>query len=201
MYAYNASNTGGHTKKARHLPCPMIASHRLLKQAPLQNTINAITLVMFSLGNVIGTEIFQPKDAPAYIPGKIAIMVLLTVQLFISFLLRWINLRLNVKKKAQLAEEKAKRGWTDEDLQKERERHAFLDLTDKQYVTGSFWASSGEALTGYAGISTSCTLGNVTNTNSRSLEVGAVIQVLMNLCWQLWLPRDIRLADIDAGPH
>ncbi|KAI1792940.1 MFS general substrate transporter [Ganoderma leucocontextum] len=113
VYAYNASNTSGHTKK---------------------NTINAITLVMFGIGNVIGTEIFQPKDAPAYIPGKIAIMVLLTVQLFVSFLLRWINLRFNAKKKARLEEEKAKRGWTDEDVQKERERHAFLDLTDKQNI-------------------------------------------------------------------
>ncbi|KAM5532434.1 hypothetical protein V8D89_013928 [Ganoderma adspersum] len=113
VYAYNASNTSGHTKK---------------------NTINAVTLVMFSIGNVIGTEIFQPKDAPAYIPGKIAIMVLLTVQLFVSFLLRWINLRFNVKKKARLEEEKDKRGWTDEDVQKERERHAFLDLTDKQNI-------------------------------------------------------------------
>ncbi|OCH93599.1 MFS general substrate transporter [Obba rivulosa] len=111
VYAYNASNTSGHTKK---------------------NTINAITLVSFALGNIIGTEIFQPKDAPAYIPGKIAIMVLLIVQLFVSFLLRWINLRLNVKKRAVLEEERARRGWTDADVQKERERHAFLDLTDKQ---------------------------------------------------------------------
>ncbi|OSC99140.1 MFS general substrate transporter [Trametes coccinea BRFM310] len=111
VYAYNASNTSGHTKK---------------------NTINAITLVSFGLGNIIGTEIFQPKDAPAYIPGKIAIMVLLTVQLFISLLLRFVNLRLNVKKKAALEELKAKHGWTDADLQRERERHAFMDLTDKQ---------------------------------------------------------------------
>lgn len=100
----------------------------------LQNTINAITLSTFSVGNIIGTEIFQPKDAPDYIPGKIAIMVLLTVQLFISFLLRWINQRLNIKKAQRLAEEKERRGWTDEDVQKERERHAFMDLTDKQYV-------------------------------------------------------------------
>lgn len=98
----------------------------------MQNTINAITLVSFALGNIIGTEIFQPKDAPAYIPGKIAIMVLLTVQLFVSFLLRWINLRLNEKKREALAKERARRGWTDADVQKERERHAFLDLTDKQ---------------------------------------------------------------------
>ena len=91
-----------------------------------------MTLVSFSLGNIIGTEIFQPKDAPAYIPGKIAILVLLTVQLFISFWLRWINIRLNKQRQAKLAEEKAKRGWTDADVQRERERHAFLDLTDKQ---------------------------------------------------------------------
>ncbi|PPQ69571.1 hypothetical protein CVT26_001573 [Gymnopilus dilepis] len=111
VYAYNASNTSGHTKKS---------------------TINAMTLVSFSVGNIIGTEIFQPKDAPAYIPGKIAIMVLLTVQLAISLLLRWINLRLNVKKQAQIAELKARRGWTDADIQRERERHAFADLTDKE---------------------------------------------------------------------
>lgn len=91
-----------------------------------------MTLATFSVGNIVGTEIFQPKDAPAYIPGKIAIMVLLTVQLGVSFLLRWINMRLNVERKAKLAAEQASRGWSDADLQKERERHAFADLTDKQ---------------------------------------------------------------------
>ena len=148
-----------------------------------QNTINAITLVMFSIGNVIGTEIFQPKDAPGYIPGKIAIMVLLTVQLFISFLLRWINLRFNVKKKARLEEEKAKRGWTDEDMQKERERHAFLDLTDKQYVTLPFCASYVERLIVYVGISFLCTLGNVLNA-----RLGAAIEVPMSCIVPMRLP-------------
>lgn len=113
VYAYNASNTSGHTKK---------------------NTINSLTMVAFGVGNIIGTEIFQPKDAPAYIPGKIAIMVLLTTQLFVSFLIRWINQRLNKKRKIALEEETARRGWSEEDVQKERERHAFLDLTDKQNI-------------------------------------------------------------------
>jgi ACS family allantoate permease-like MFS transporter len=113
VYAYNASNTSGHTKKL---------------------TINAMTLFSFSIGNIVGTEIFLPKDAPAYIPGKIAILVLLTVQIFICYLLRYINMCLNKKKALQLAEVKARRGWTDADVQRERERHAFLDLTDKQYV-------------------------------------------------------------------
>ncbi|KAI0269278.1 MFS general substrate transporter [Gloeopeniophorella convolvens] len=111
VYAYNASNTSGHTKKV---------------------TVNAMTLATFSVGNIIGTEIFLPKDAPDYIPGKIAIMTLLTSQLFICFLLRWINHRLNKKKQQRLEEEKQRHNWTDADVQKERERHAFLDLTDKQ---------------------------------------------------------------------
>ncbi|KAK0468298.1 MFS general substrate transporter [Desarmillaria tabescens] len=111
VYAYNASNTSGHTKKS---------------------TINAMTLASFSLGNIIGTEIFQDKDAPAYIPGKIAIMVLLTVQIFVCFWLRWIHFGLNKKKQVLIAAEKARKGWTDEDVQRERERHAFMDLTDKQ---------------------------------------------------------------------
>ncbi|KAF8885604.1 major facilitator superfamily domain-containing protein [Infundibulicybe gibba] len=111
IYAYNASNTSGHTKK---------------------NTVNAMTLVAFSFGNIIGAEIFQPGDAPDYIPGKIAVMVLLTVQLGISFLLRWVNMRLNIKKQAQIAEMKARHGWTDADVQREREKHAFADLTDKE---------------------------------------------------------------------
>ncbi|KAJ7179249.1 MFS general substrate transporter [Mycena filopes] len=114
VYAYNASNTyntAGHTKKS---------------------TINSSTLVSFAVGNIIGTQIFQPHDAPDYIPGKTAIMVLLTVQLGLSWLIRWINLRLNMKKRAKLAEIKAQNGWSDEDVQRERDKHAFADLTDKQ---------------------------------------------------------------------
>ncbi|THU90897.1 MFS general substrate transporter [Dendrothele bispora CBS 962.96] len=113
VYSWNASNISGHTKKS---------------------TVNALTMFIFGVGNIIGTEIFQPKDAPDYIPGKIAILTLMTVQLGVCLLLRWVNIRLNRQKRKRLEEEKAKRGWTDEDVQKERERHAFLDLTDKQNI-------------------------------------------------------------------
>lgn len=91
-----------------------------------------MTLVAFSIGNIIGAEIFQPKDAPDYIPGKIAIMILFSVQLAVSFLLRWINLRLNKKKTKVIEEIKRQRGWSDEDIQRERNKHAFADLTDKE---------------------------------------------------------------------
>jgi len=93
-----------------------------------------MTLVAFSIGNIIGTEIFLPKDAPAYIPGKTAIMVLLTIQIFVSFGLRYFNQRLNRQRLKKLEELIALNGWTDADVQKERERHGFMDLTDKEYV-------------------------------------------------------------------
>lgn len=110
---------------------PYFFRHRRLKHAA-KLTINALTLTFFCAGNIIGTEIFQPKDAPAYIPGKTAIMVLLTVQIGVAYLLRHINVRLNRKRQKAVEELKASRGWTDEDVQKERERRAFADLTDKQ---------------------------------------------------------------------
>ncbi|KAF9247192.1 MFS general substrate transporter [Melanogaster broomeanus] len=113
IYAYNASNTSGYTKKL---------------------TINALTLTFFCVGNIAGTEIFQPKDAPAYIPGKVAIMVLLTVQIGVAYLLRHINVRLNRTRHKALEELKASRGWTNDDVQHERERRAFADLTDKQNI-------------------------------------------------------------------
>ena len=93
-----------------------------------------MTLASFSVGNIVGTEIFLPKDAPAYIPGKTAILVLITIQLFVCYLLRYINVYKNKQKSIRLESERSRRGWTDADVQRERERHAFLDLTDKQCV-------------------------------------------------------------------
>lgn len=111
VYSYNASNIAGYTKKV---------------------TINAMTLFTFSLGNIIGTEIFQPKDAPSYIPGKVTVLVLWTVQLLLTLVLRTMNIRLNKKKAQELRRIQEERGWTDQELERERERHAFLDLTDKR---------------------------------------------------------------------
>ena len=111
IYAYNASNTSGHTKKS---------------------TANSMTLVAFSVGNIIGAEIFQPKDAPSYIPGKIAIMVLFSVQLAVVLLLRWINQRINKKKVAHIEVIKRRHDWTDEDIRRDKNKHAFADLTDKE---------------------------------------------------------------------
>jgi len=111
VYAWNASNTSGHTKKV---------------------TLNAVTLFAFAIGNIIGTEIFQTKDAPAYIPGKVAIIVLLSLTIVACVILRFINIALNRQKKRNIDETRAAKGWTDADFQREREKNAFLDMTDRE---------------------------------------------------------------------
>ncbi|KZW03974.1 MFS general substrate transporter [Exidia glandulosa HHB12029] len=119
VYAWNASNV-------RHLSSSRSASGVSIIFSDRRSYEEIVA------GNIVGTEIFQAKDAPDYIPGKIAILVLLTVQIFICFALRFLNIRLNKKKAAQLEAEKVKRGWTDDDIRRERERHAFVDMTDGQ---------------------------------------------------------------------
>ena len=111
VYAYNASNTSGHTKKV---------------------TVNAMTLATFCVANIVGTETFQPKDAPGYLPGKISILVLLSAEIFLCLFMRWYNLHLNKKKRKAIERLKATNGWSDADIERERERHAFMDMTDKQ---------------------------------------------------------------------
>ena len=111
IYAYNASNTSGHTKKV---------------------TVNAMTLAAFCVANIVGTETFLPKDAPGYLPGKISILVLLTSQLALCFVIRWVNLWMNRKKRWALEELKRRNNWSEEDVKRERERAAFVDMTDKQ---------------------------------------------------------------------
>ena len=118
---------------------------------------NAMFITCFGLANVIGTFLFQARDKPDYLPGKIAVLTLFalmlptvttsesdlssTLQLVASrvalipfrcfavhFYTGWLNKRA-AKKLAALTEEK---GWTPEDVEKERDRAAFMDLSDRE---------------------------------------------------------------------
>lgn len=108
-YAWNASNIAGHTKKV---------------------TVNAFTLFTFGVGSVVGTYIFLPQNAPGYIPGKAAIVVLTVVQMVACGIMAWINVRMNRQKKVALAQLIADNGWSEQDIELEREKAAFLDLTE-----------------------------------------------------------------------
>ncbi|GAA6008255.1 hypothetical protein JCM11491_001945 [Sporobolomyces phaffii] len=111
LFSFSAANCAGSSKRS---------------------VVNALLLVAFSVGNLCGTQVFQAKDKPQYLPGKISLLVLLIV-LFPSALVmhRYIR-RQNDKKAEEVARLVAEHGWTPEELQREKDRYAFLDLTDKQ---------------------------------------------------------------------
>jgi hypothetical protein len=98
-------NIGGHTKKV---------------------TVNAITLVSFALGNILGTQTFQDYQAPGYISGKISIVATLGALCFMILVLRWFNDRLNKQNEIQLA------GMTEEEKEELRDKMAFADETDRK---------------------------------------------------------------------
>jgi MFS transporter, ACS family, allantoate permease len=105
LLAWNASNLAGHSKKV---------------------TANALTLVAFCLGNILGTQTFQDSEAPGYISGKISIMVCLTAQILVCFALRFCNDRLN-KKNRKIVEE-----MSEEEKTMMREKLAYSDETDRK---------------------------------------------------------------------
>ncbi|GAA5958728.1 hypothetical protein JCM8115_000336 [Rhodotorula mucilaginosa] len=111
LYAWTTTNTASFTKKT---------------------VTNAMFITCFGLANVIGTFLFQARDKPDYLPGKIAVLTLFALMLptvtTMHFYTGWLNKRA-AKKLAALTEEK---GWTPEDVEKERDRAAFMDLSDRE---------------------------------------------------------------------
>ncbi|KAK5111193.1 hypothetical protein LTR85_012242 [Meristemomyces frigidus] len=111
LLAWNTSNIAGHTKKV---------------------TTNALTLVSFALGNILGTQTFQTSQAPGYIGGKIAIIVTLGLLCFVIVGLRLMNDRLNKLNQQKLA------GMSEEEKDSLREKMAFADRTDRDNVFFSY---------------------------------------------------------------
>ncbi|KAK5130864.1 hypothetical protein LTR08_001585 [Meristemomyces frigidus] len=111
LLAWNASNIAGHTKKV---------------------TTNAVTLVSFALGNILGTQTFQTSQAPGYIGGKIAIIVTLGCLCFVIVGLRLSNDKLNRRNQEKLA------GMSEGEKDEMREKMAFADQTDRQNVFFSY---------------------------------------------------------------
>ncbi|KAI0880796.1 allantoate permease [Annulohypoxylon maeteangense] len=76
IYSYSAANYAGHTKKV---------------------TMNAVLLISFCLGNIIGPLTFRDADKPGYLPAKIVIVVSTAVSLLATGVLMtyyvWENRR------------------------------------------------------------------------------------------------------------
>ena len=104
LLAWNASNIAGHSKKV---------------------TANALTLVSFAVGNILGTQTFQNKEAPGYISGKISILATLSALCFAVLVLRFLNDRLNKRNARKLTE------MNDDEKEALKEKMAFADRTDR----------------------------------------------------------------------
>lgn len=81
--------------------------------------MNAIVLMSFCVGNVIGPETFQAKDAPQYIPAKITIVAVMSFGIIVALGLDALYLLENKKR----------------DREGEHEMppdYEFMDLTDKE---------------------------------------------------------------------
>ena len=107
LLAWNASNIAGHSKKV---------------------TANALTLVAFCVGNILGTQTFQNKQAPGYISGKISIIATLSALCLVVVAMRVWNDQLNKKNRRTLA------GMSEAEKDELRERMAFADQTDRRNV-------------------------------------------------------------------
>lgn len=99
MYSLAGANVAGHTKKV---------------------TMNAILLMAFCLGNILGPLTFRNEDEPEYIPAKIAIVATVSVGIVFTLLLKFYYMW-----------ENRRRDNNKEGLQ-HQENSEFLDLTDLQ---------------------------------------------------------------------
>lgn len=97
LYSYSGANYSGHTKKV---------------------TMNAVLLMSFCLGNIIGPLTFRGKDAPDYIPAKIAIVVTSAFACCMTALLMAYYTYENRRREGFRVEH--------------QENSEFLDLTDKE---------------------------------------------------------------------
>ena len=77
IYSWNSANTSGYTKRTMR---------------------NALTLMAFCIGNLIGPQMFQASDAPNYNPAKIGLIVTMSAGVVLVLLLRWVMVQENKKR-------------------------------------------------------------------------------------------------------
>ncbi|KAI9926952.1 hypothetical protein ASPWEDRAFT_165275 [Aspergillus wentii DTO 134E9] len=82
IYSWNSANTSGYTKRVMR---------------------NALTLIAFCVGNLIGPQLFQSGDAPNYKPAKIALVVTMSVVVILAFILQRLVVWENAKRESEQA--------------------------------------------------------------------------------------------------
>ncbi|KAK9475933.1 major facilitator superfamily domain-containing protein [Lipomyces japonicus] len=98
IYSWGAANTAGYTKRTMR---------------------NALTLMAFCIGNIIGPQMFKEQDSPKYNPAKIALIVTMSAVVVLSLALRQL-----------VCWENNKRDKETKSTEEYLENSEFLDLTD-----------------------------------------------------------------------
>ena len=105
IYQWTASNVAGHTKR---VICVSLISGS------------------FSVGNIIGPQTFQAKDAPRYTPAKITVLATQAAGAWMAFILFLNYVWANKRKNTASVEVEATN---------QNEEHLWEDLTDKKNKT------------------------------------------------------------------
>lgn len=89
-----------------------------------KSTVSAMFFIAYCVGNLIGPQIINLKDAPRYVTCKIIICVLYGFGLFLLMAMRFLNVYRNKQKDKKMAELGA--GYV------HRQNQEFMDLTDME---------------------------------------------------------------------
>lgn len=87
-------------------------------------TIACVQTIAYTVGNIISPHTFQAKDAPRYLPAKIAICIIYFLSAVDLYVIRWLAVRENRKRDKEREEQGG--AYVVE------KNHEFLDLTDRQ---------------------------------------------------------------------
>lgn len=106
VYSMISANTAGYSKKV---------------------TVNAVNLIAYCVGNAIGPQIFQAKDAPNYTPAKITMVICFALCMADLLLLRFVAVKENKRREALLASG----SYGDMPVYDDKDA-GILDLTDRE---------------------------------------------------------------------
>lgn len=87
-----------------------------------KTTVAAMYLIAYCTGNIIGPQMFRPKDAPRYVPAEIAIVICWFLCFVDMLFIHWYTKRRNAQKAALRAAP---------DYVK-RKNIEWMDLTDRE---------------------------------------------------------------------
>ncbi|CEL03694.1 hypothetical protein ASPCAL04840 [Aspergillus calidoustus] len=91
-----------------------------------RNVVSALTLVSYCVGNMIGAQVFQSKDAPRYIPGTITCCVCFGLGVILIIVWRLWYMYMN-RRRDRLA---AESGLSEEELKQMGMQLGMQDKTD-----------------------------------------------------------------------